>query len=58
MMNNMLNNIPYNPSDPAKNMMGKRSILIATAWLKLGMIKEAIPVMDTTITIGAETIPA
>ncbi|MNC40325.1 hypothetical protein D3C75_890220 [compost metagenome] len=50
--------MPNNPKTPARSISGNRSIRMAIAILKRGMVKDAIPVNETTITIGAETIPA
>lgn len=50
--------MPNIPKILAKNINGKRSILMEMAKLNRGIVKEAIPVNDTMITIGADTIPA
>src|SRR5699024_10643346 len=42
----------------AITISGKRSILIAEDRLYFGIVNEAIPVKATTMTTGAETIPA
>ncbi|MNY52912.1 hypothetical protein D3C86_1886290 [compost metagenome] len=49
---------PNKPNNPDKIMMGNRSILKAMLAGYCGIINEEIPVMATTITIGAETSPA
>ncbi|MNR58700.1 hypothetical protein D3C85_1797570 [compost metagenome] len=50
--------IPNSPKKPAKTINGKRSSLSVSAIFAFGIMDAAIPVIDVTMTIGAETIPA
>ncbi|MNR42784.1 hypothetical protein D3C85_1613370 [compost metagenome] len=49
---------PNKPKMPDKNIIGKRSIRSAMPVAYCGIMKEATPVIATTMTIGAETSPA
>ncbi|MNI93208.1 hypothetical protein D3C73_1511240 [compost metagenome] len=50
--------IPNKPKTPARIIRGNRSIRMEIAILNRGIVKDAMPVRDTTITMGADTIPA